>query len=275
MSETNAYLTFWYPNGTIFLDEVKMGNTSTGVHNFSVSAPANTGTYGGRLNCTDTAGNKAIGTADFQVPTWTNRIKSLFKQNFRISSLETVSPIYANGEFQVEASFAYLNGTYSLGSATKIWENAYINNVIDSTPLADINSIDIQSEIMKIKPTKEGSLNHSTLPLPQQRLFNRVLLRSWINKEPYEVCYENPDSDKQICEYIIDDSINYEYQEDVFNGQEWNHKTFTTKGFLTTGSFEGRSIGDAVSYNIIAIQDLYNEIDSLKEQLQLIKDNKI
>lgn len=108
---SDVELSILYPNSSYYIKNVNMSILSEGEYNYSTTIPAVKGTYLIRFNCT--AGSDwAIAYGELQNPSWLDKLKSVFgyTKGFKIE-LETGSPVYANGEIEVEVTFTSLNGT--------------------------------------------------------------------------------------------------------------------------------------------------------------------
>lgn len=117
-SETNATLTIYFQNTSIYVNQSNMTKIDTGRFNYSTNITANRGNYLIMLNCTQ--GNTyAVAYAEFQNPSWINNmadklnniIGATNKKDFEIDKLTVVSPIYPNETIFVEATFSDENGT--------------------------------------------------------------------------------------------------------------------------------------------------------------------
>ena len=121
---TNATMTVYYPNTSIFLNHSNMTQIAEG--RFNLSAITTTkGNFLVELNCTTTTTDPvdyAMAYAEFQNPTWTNKIQTAIndiaavigqtnKKDFEIDKFIIISPIYPNETIIAEATFSDENGT--------------------------------------------------------------------------------------------------------------------------------------------------------------------
>ena len=118
--ETNATITIYYQNTSIFINQSNMSVIEQGKFNLSLIVN-DRGNYLVQLNCT--AGTQyAVAYTEFQNPNWVNKIQTALTQltelvgrkpskDFEIDKLIAVSPIYPNETMFVEATFSDENGT--------------------------------------------------------------------------------------------------------------------------------------------------------------------
>ena len=69
---------------------------------------------------------------------------------------------------------------------------------------------------------------------------------------------------KNHCENVIFTEKVTRY----WNGEAWETEIVEETEEFEEAVYEGRSLGDMISYNTAAIQDLYNEIEILKTELE-------
>lgn len=157
------------------------------------------------------------------------------------------------------------NAVQNIGSTDLAFLGVYSQNFYDLTPFPEKTDINIKGDILNIKSDEDGNLDHSSLPERQRY----VLIREK-NGEPYDIIKEKEDCDAETgeCYYTV---TKYPYTEQEFDGATWTEKEVVSGTELKEGTFEARSIGAAVSYNVVAIQDLYEELDALKERVAALE----
>ncbi len=120
--ESNASITIYNPNSSMLVNQTNMTKVNTGIFNLSVGLTATRGNYLVMLNCS-TATDYAVAYAEFQNPSWVNKLQTILndignvlsattnKKDFRIDKLTAVSPIYPNETIHIEATFSDGNGS--------------------------------------------------------------------------------------------------------------------------------------------------------------------
>lgn len=132
---SSCKLSIYYPNTTIWVNNNDMTQFEIGKHNYSAVAPSNVyGTYFISVNCTRLSDNAwAMTDGELQIEIGLmQRIRSLFTKDFSVASLAAVSPIYANENVKVEATFSYFDGNVTpdainltiYNSSGALWDSA-------------------------------------------------------------------------------------------------------------------------------------------------------